>query len=825
MDHQLQDDIDKIKYDDTPRFSVSKFTLREILFKYLSYLPLFLLSIIICVGWGLLKIRYSVPVYSASANMFIKSEGGGVGQSDLIEQALFGGKRINIDNEIELLKSKKNLVKVVEKYRFNVSYYNEGSVKKTNIYKNTPFLLEPISIKDSARNYAFYVKELTDKGGMIFYSLKQPRHKGVRFEWNKPVHYIQFDFQLNLKEGYNFGSTANPDAAPYFVTWEPPINKASEIKGSLNVAPFNGKASILTLSLNATNPDFGKDILDALITEYNLQNIRDKNEVSANTIRFIDERLKVVSGELKEIQDSATEFRIRHGLFDFKDAKDNAAGGLGSALSLIEKPEHKIALKISIIDEIVGYLNKPANHSKTIPILDADGVIQLQINRYNDLVLARKLMIPDVKPNNMLLDKQSRNLEELRKNMLEALFRSRKKLQEEQFELLNNNAEVKDKQESRPKYETILQEILRQQNIKQALFTYLLQKKEEMAISSSSTVSNYQQIDPAEANYSPIEPKANEIRNLSIFIGLLIPIGIIYLRDLFNDKLTNRDDISKRTKIPIVGEISHVDVVVGNIVVNQSRSIISEQFRVMRSNIQFIVPKKETAQIFLITSSVSGEGKSFISLNLAGVLSLTGKKVALLEFDLRKMRSIKHEGEVRTDKGIVNYLIGQIDDPAEIISPIETLPNLHLFHSGPIAPNPAELIMSEAVGNFFDWLKTRYDYIVIDSAPVGLVSDSFTLSNYADATLYVARQRYTFKRQIDFLEDMRKQNKLKNISLIVNDVHMGNKYGYYGYGYGYGYGAYRYRYGYGYGYGAAYFSKNKKKMGDGYFDMPNKKKG
>jgi capsular exopolysaccharide synthesis family protein len=368
-------------------------------------------------------------------------------------------------------------------------------------------------------------------------------------------------------------------------------------------------------------------------------------------------------------------------------------------------------------------------------------------------------------------------------------------------------------------------ELQRQLSVKQSLYVYLLQKREETAIASSSTASNYQQVDFAEASYSPIDPKAAEVRNYSILLGLIIPIVIIYIRDLFNDKLTNRDDISKRTKITIVGEISHVDNIKGNIVVvGESRSIIAEQFRVLRSNLQFLTKARKDATTYLISSSVSGEGKSFISLNVAGVLSLSNKKVALLEFDLRKMRSGRHTGEIKQEKGIVNYLIGQIDNPEELITPFENLPNLHLYHSGPVAPNPGELIMTERVQELFDWLKARYDYIVVDSAPVGLVSDSFALVQYSDAVLYVARQRYTFKRQIDFLEEIRVQETLKNIALIVNDVHMGNRYGYYGYGYGYGYGAYRYRYGYGYAYGGSYFGK-KKKMEDGYFDMPGKKKG
>jgi len=307
----------------------------------------------------------------------------------------------------------------------------------------------------------------------------------------------------------------------------------------------------------------------------------------------------------------------------------------------------------------------------------------------------------------------------------------------------------------------------------------------------------------------------------------LIPVLVIYALDMLNDKLTTRDDIVRRTHLPIVGEISHVDKTLSNIIVGQSRNMIAEQFRILRSNLQFMIKNgNESSRVFLITSSISGEGKSFISLNLAAVISLSGKKVALMEFDLRKMRSHRYEGERQNSKGITNYLIGQTDNPAEVITSLDKFPQLHIFRSGPIPPNPGELVMGEKVKGLFDWLKANYDYIVIDSAPVGLVSDSFAFVQFSDAILYVLRQRYTFKKQIEFLDDITKQGKLQHVALIVNDVHMGGKYGYYGYGYGYGYGyIYRYGFGYRYGYGyGAYAGKYFKRGTDGYFDLPGKKK-
>ncbi|MFY8003364.1 MAG: GumC family protein, partial [Chitinophagaceae bacterium] len=666
---------------------------------------------------------------------------------------------VNVDNEIELIKSKKNLVRIVERKQFNISYYNEGNVKRTNAYTSCPIILEPTIIPDSNRGYAFYVKNLSEKGGLLKYSMKQADEKGVPFQWNKPIEFAGFTFKL-VKRNPEQYFELNTAASPYFIVWNPCMQKAAEIKGGLGVAPSGTKTTILNLSLVTANPQEGIDILNALIEDYNQKNIEDKNEVSANTIRFIDERLKLVSGELKAIEDSLNDFKTANQIIDIKKQAED----FFTEITNSQKAADEIMVQSQLLKWLDSYMQQASNKYRLVPttLTLNDPTLGGLIGTYNTLQLERQKLALSVLPNNAKLLEINHQLEEVRKNMLESIQNLKRYFQTQEQNAKNKASKNQSILESLPSKERTIYEIERQKSIKQALFVYLLQKKEETAISASSTISNYQQIDTAEASWMPIEPRAGEVRNYSIILGLLIPIGLIYIRDLFNDKVTNRDDITKRTQLSIVGEISHVDNVKGNIVVvGQSRSIIAEQFRVMRSNLQFMTKFSKQCSTFLITSSVSGEGKSFISLNTAAVLSLSGKKVALLEFDLRKMRSIKHTGEIGTEKGIANYLIGQVDNPMDIISPIPSLPNLHLFHSGPIAPNPAELMMSERVKLLFDWLKERYDYIIIDSAPVGLVSDSYALMDYCDALLYVVRQRYTFKRQIDFLEEIRNQEKIK----------------------------------------------------------------
>ena len=480
-------------------------------------------------------------------------------------------------------------------------------------------------------------------------------------------------------------------------------------------------------------------------------------------------------------------------------------------------------IEIKVVELIEDYLRK-GKGTDFKPIASNLGVEDLaftsMINKYNELVTRKENFDFSVLGENEISKQVVNDLKEVRQNILEATVNVKKAKLLKINNYLNRNREDMGQLSLLPEKELTLQDINRQRQIKEKLYLYLLQRREETAISSVSTTSNYQLMDPAVASNIPIEPKASQIKSFAIGLGILIPILIIYLIDLLNDKVTTRQDITDKTSLPIVGEISHVENS-EEVVVHNSRNVVAEQFRIFRSNLQFIMPRKpeqKGATTFLITSSISGEGKSFVSLNLASVLSLTGKKVALLEFDLRKLKSLKLAELKNSHVGITNFLIGQIDNPAEIYNQIAKFPDLYIFNTGPIPPNPSELIINNKMDIFFDYLKTNYDYIVIDSAPVGLVSDSFSLGKYADAVLYIVRQRYTFKKQLEFINDLKRDGKLNNIALVINDINLAGRYGYYGYGYGYGYG-YMYRYGIGYGYNKYIYGGKKQ---DPYFELNRK---
>jgi len=798
----------------------SKFSLREIVLKYLSYLPLFVLSLVICLGGAYLYIRYAVPTYKASVQMLVGGSGAERGGSeDLVNKAVFGVRPINLDNEMELIRSRKLLERVVRNNSFNISYFNEGKIKRSNVYKAAPFQFIPVAIDDSSRIYTFLVKNIHPSGGEIEYN-----HQTRPFVWNDTLTFQSM--RAIILPRY---AIKEKSPEPYTVTWQQPRIVAGQLQGKISVSPLNTKTTIVQLAMVHESPKFAEDVLNALVKECIVRDVEMKKENSINTVNFIDARLNLIAAELKGVESGLQEYRIKNGFLDIETEFGFYRGRLNEEDRLIEGLE----INDKVADLIIEYLSSPKNAGKLIPSnLGIDDIaLNNMISRYNEAVVSKDKEAPTNQKEGLVMQDLNNQVNELKKNILESLKNIKNNFRLKIAEINSRNETFSGKLSEIPEKERILEEIKRQKKIKEGLYLYLLQKREEAAIASISTRSNYQEMDLAVSSSTPYEPRVQQIKTFALLLGLIIPVGLIYLIDMLNDKVTTRDDIQKKTQLPIVGEISHVDSS-QELVIANSRNVVAEQFRILRTNLQFILPRKNNnvAETILITSTISGEGKSFISLNLAAVLSLTGKRVALLEFDLRKLQSLKIINNEGHDRGLTNYLINQVDDIASLKFRLEKYPHLDVFSTGPIPPNPAELIIGERMESLFEWLKKNYDYVIIDSAPVGLVSDSFALGEYADSVLYIVRQRYTYKKQLDFINEIKETEKLKNIALVVNDVNLGGRYGYYGYGYGYGYG-YMYKYGFGYRYGYGryglygtarkkneYFDENK-----GYFDNPKSK--
>lgn len=761
-------------------------TATEMLYKYLSYLSYFVISFVLCWIVATWYIRYKPHLYVANALVLVKNDaprGGG----DLIDAAMFGSGA-NIDNEIELIKAKSIINRAIERGNLNIRYFNQGTIRTSELHKGSPFFLSVVKAGDSTVGFTLTLNNLSAKGADVNTGKGTDTGKDFPIQWGVPFVYGNWNllFTRNAAAAYN-------NETPYQVRWEPVIQTVYEVAGGLQVAPLNQRTTIISLTLKGSHPERNADILNAIVDSYKMMNLEEKNRVANNTIQFIDQRLIIVTQELSGVESNLQKYRMDNNIVDI----NSELGRLMSNRNTADQAVLTLEIKKEVLGLLEGFINDPANAERLIPnsLGVENGTLSTLIGRYNELIMRKEREKPMQAPQSMVLADINTQIQETRTSIHEGIAITRRQIQSELSDMKSRSQMFQSEVGSIPAKERALKEINRQQSIKEGLYLYLLQKREETAITSASTTSTYEQIDRASYSYSPIEPDVSRIRMFAIILALLIPIGIIYLIDLLNDKVTTREDISKRTETPLIGEIGHSKDAQLLVVADKSRSIIAEQFRIIRTNLQFLLSGNKT---ILVTSSVSGEGKSFISMNLAAVMAISGKRVALLEFDLRKPHIVKEIGFERKTKGISNYLAGQTQSLDELYYTMEAYPSLHIYGCGPIPPNPAELMLKPQMPAFFAALHEAYDLVIIDSAPVGMVSDSFTLNEYSNATLYVIRQRYTLKKQIDFINDIFKNKKLHNMGLVINDVKVGGRYGYYGYGNGYGYG---YRYGYGYAYG------------------------
>ncbi len=758
------------------------FNVKDILHKYLSWWPLFIISFVVCFGIGILYARYSVPKYQANTLILVKSNqnGNAKGSSDLIEEALSGKQQVNLDNEIQLLRSNSLMQRIVVKNGFNISYFKKGRFLQTDLYKDVPFLLIPQNILDSSSPFSLTVTSQTVKGGTFEFGTDDNLKK-FDYTWDVPFTYQGKTFVLVPN-----GPVTISDNIDCIATWSPVQHTIDEISGKLGIGILDSKTSIIQLSILIENQRRGEDILNALASEYNIADIEERKRISQNSILFINDRLRIVSQELSGVESDLEKYQGKNQIVDIEAQSAQSFSNSND----VTKELTQVNIQQGVVNMIQDYFSKPGDNDRLVPSTLGleDPTLASLTAHYNELQLRRQKDASSLTSNSLALKDLNNQIADAKASIQEALKNIQRNLALQERNLRRNSMPSQQFLNSLPSKERVMQEIKRRQSITEGLYLYLLQKREETAISSTAaSISNYKQIAPAQG-YGPVEPQTKNIKLYSGLLGLMLPIAIIYLLDLFNDNIRSRDDITRKIKTPIIGDISHVERKKEKSLAVLGRDLVGEQFRILRTNLSFLLEKKDK-QVILLTSSISNEGKTFVSINLAAVLAIPGKKVALLEFDLRKPGISKSLG-LENKKGLSNYLMGQVSDLSQVYETLDEVPSLHIYRSGPIPPNPADLLLNENFTRLFQTLKENYDYVIIDSPPAGLVSDAFIFGEYADAVIYLVRQRYTKKKQLEFLNDLAKTNKLNNIGIVFNDLKTGAKYGYYGYGYNntYGYG-------------------------------------
>lgn len=750
-------------------------SIKDTIKKYLAYWPVFILSMGIFVGGAMLYLRKATPKYSATALILVKGEKKNSGPEDLISNALVATRSNNMENELQLMRSSNLMEHIVLENQFNISYYLLGRVKASDIYLNAPFRLIMQKVVDSSVGISFIVKNINTSGVSIQYGPKTNKRLH-HLRWNTPFTIADHQFVLAPR-----GQVGKIDGE-YMAVWSPVKQTAVEIANKISIGWMDKLTSIIKLSLLIENLDRGKDILNALVKEYDRADLEDKSIASRNTIRFIDDRLDIISAELSGVEGTLENFQGTNQLINVESQSGEAFNNSNA----VSKDILDINIKKGVIQQIESYFNNPNNPGKLVPSslgID-DPTLGTLIGKYNELELKKQMEKPRLSSNSIVLKDIDNQINDVKGSVLENLQNINKNLNLQQNSLQQKNNQYKQFLSSLPRKERVMLEIKRKQSITEGLYLYLLQKREEAAISAgAANISVYKQIEKA-SGFGPVEPNSRNIMMVAVLLGLLMPVGLIFLLDALNDKIVSRYEITSKTSIPVLGELIHIPKRKTKGILIMNRDLFGEQFRLIRTNLA-LSANKENSQVILITSSNVSEGKSMVSLNLAAVLAIPGKKVALLEFDMRKPGITKNLG-LSNEKGLSDYLSGKTIDLSEIYQVSEDIATLHIYPAGPISKNPADLLLNENMPPLFDVLKKRYDYVVIDTAPVGLVTDAFILSKFADSAVYVIRQRHTLKKQLDFLNDVYMNRRLDNLGLIINDVKTGGKYGS-GYGYGQNY--------------------------------------
>ena len=749
-------------------------TPKELLMRYIYYLPWVILSLALTLTLAWVKLRYTTPIYSVSGKLLVNDRDPYGQSGDKFANLLeLPDNSNNLNNEIQVIKSSTMAMRVVRKLELQKQYAIKGNIRTSQSHSSDlPFQWLVESAGDSSKNKTFLVTVVSENKFTIGESPEE-------YTFGQQVKAGNMVFRL-------LPSSSIPSTEigkQFLLSWNNENDVAWGFTYTINLGILEG-TSVLNVNYNTENVKNGLDIVNQYMKEYQQASFEDKKQIAFNTLEFIDDQLDTLQSELGGVERNLQKFKETNRIVNPSLQSETAFNEYNSSQSKL----NELQVKLKIIGFLKNYVTDPSNINKLVPSnlgIEEPSLLQ-QINNFNELQLKREVALKSTTQQNPIIISLETGIEKIRQDIIQNLenVSNALDLSYNSLSSVSNRADASFR--SLPSKEKQLLEVTRRQAILQELYSFLLQKKLETAISSASTISDIKILEPASSN-GIVSPNARSIYLLAILLGLGIPAAIVFLIELLNDKVSGRADIVKVTDIPILGEVGHVEDDVQSLIVkDNNRSYIAEQFRIIRSNLHYILPKNEKP-VILVTSSFSGEGKSFISTNLGAVLALSGKRTVILEMDIRKPKILKGLGMLER-RGISNYIVSDMR-LEDILHPVTDVEGLYVVPCGPVPPNPAEMLLDERVEELFGELRKKFDAIVIDSAPVGLVSDAMSLGVHANASIYIVRHNYTLKKQIEMIDVIYKEKKLPLVSVVINDVSIKSGYGsYYGYGYGYGYG-------------------------------------
>ena len=754
----------------------------------------------------------ATPVYNISATVLIKDDkkGGNTGSMVGLEELGLSGlisSSQNIDNELEVLRSKTLVKEVINLLNLYVSYTDEDGFPSKNMYKTSPVLVS-LTPQEAEKLTDPMVVEMAlyGEGGLEVNVTVGDKEYQKHFEKLPAVFpmdegtlaFFQSPDSLSLKKDT---MEASSNIRHITAKIKSPMKVARAYCENLKIEPTSKTTSVAVISLKNSSLQRGQDFINQLLEMYNRNTNNDKNEIAQKTAEFIDERINIISKELGSTEANLENFKRNAGITDLTSEAQIALTGNAE----YEKKRVENRTQISLIEDLRKYIR--GNEYEVLPgnIGLQDPGLVATIERYNEMLVERKRLLRTSTENNPTIINLDTSIRAMKSNVQATLDGSLKGLLITKADLEREASRFSRRISDAPGQEREYVSIARQQEIKAGLYLMLLQKREENAIALAATANNAKIIDEAIADDIPVSPKRRMIYLIALVLGIGIPVGIIYLIGLTKFKLEGRADVEKLTTIPIVGDIPLTDEKNekdGSIAVFENQNnLMSETFRNIRTNLQFMLQNDK--KVILVTSTVSGEGKSFISANLAISLSLLGKKVVIVGLDIRKPGLNKIFNIPRKEQGITQYLSNPDKNLMDFVQPSDVSKNLYILPGGTVPPNPTELLARDGLDKAIETLKKNFDYVILDTAPAGMVTDTLLVGRVADLSVYVCRADYSRKAEFTLINELAADNKLPNICTVINGLDLQKKkYGYY-YGYGkygkyYGYGK---RYGYGYGYG------------------------
>ena len=763
----------------------------------------FALSLIICLGLASIYLRYTTPIYQAYAKLLIKEENNTRGRNSLQYATNLGmvSNSTGIDNEMEILKSSSIAIQAVKDLKLYTTYMSSGKVTNRLIYKNQPITVDIDPMHLDMLNYPITLT-ITREGkkyhveGTYYSTNSEAPGKSYAIDKSFTALPAAIGTQTGILTFIPNSTTPMQEGEKMLVRISPPKTVAVRYAAGLSIAQSSKSTSIAVLTINDQSPERAKDYLRQLAICYNRQANEDKNEVAVRTEEFINGRLEKINTELGSTESQLESYKKANKMVELQMSANQA-------ISNSDQYDQKLAeanTQIALLNSITDYMNEPSHKYETLPAnigISDQSAVSL-INKYNEIVLERNRLLRSASENSPTVTPLTSQLDDLSSSIRRAMAQAKRSMDIQRNAVASQYGKYNSMIQQTPEQEKTMKQIGRQLEVKAGLYLMLLQKREENSISLAATADKGKLIDDP-ALVGKVAPQSTTIYMGAMAAALAIPSIVFFLVGFFRYKIEGHDDVARLTRLPIIADVaiaSDTAKTKADIVVHENKNNQMEEiFRSMRTNVQFML--KEGEKVISFTSSISGEGKTFTAANLAVSFALLGKKVILVGLDIRKPR-LAELFEIDDHRhGITNLLVKSTITAADIQA--QTLPsgvnnNLELLMAGPIPPNPAELLTRTSLDDIIGQLKHTYDYVIIDTAPVGLVTDTLQVGRVSNLTIYVCRADYTPKENFELINTLHTENKLPNICVVVNGIDLSKKkYGYY---YGYGkYGRYA-KYGY-----------------------------